>query len=504
MGVIRRQSLKTSIISFIGVVIGTLSTWQVYPRALEIVGLFRSLFDAAVLIGIVVLLGSSVSAVRFYPRYEDRNTGHGGLLSWLLIVTGTGFGIFLLAYPFVREALAAYVFRGDNSRYGEFIIYLVPLTLFISLMNLLSRYTSNFRRITVPAAFEQLTIKVTLPLIVLMYIGGWITVKGVVVGIVLSFMAATLGMAYYLYHLGEWRLRRPMILRDKKGLREYARFSWYGLLSGIGSQVAFRIDGLMVSGMLSFQANGIYTIAWAMSEIISKPMRALSHISGPLLAYQIEHDQLEEVRKIYRKSSLNMTIAGMGLFLGIWTILPYVFRLMPNTAEIEVGRYAVFFLGLAQVWDMMTGVNNEIIYYSKHYRFALYTTLLLAALNLGTNVIFIPAYGLTGAALATCLSIFLYNAAKLLFIHWKMGLHPFSLRLVPAVGFAVAAWLVATALPETGSALLTMGIKGAAFAALYGLAVWRFAISEDINHWIDGIVGRGRKMLGGRKPDDGA
>jgi O-antigen/teichoic acid export membrane protein len=199
-----------------------------------------------------------------------------------------------------------------------------------------------------------------------------------------------------------------------------------------------------------------------------------------------------------------MTIAGMGLFLGIWTILPYVFRLMPNTAEIEVGRYAVFFLGLAQVWDMMTGVNNEIIYYSKHYRFALHTTLLLAVLNLGTNVIFIPAYGLTGAALATCLSIFLYNAAKLLFIQWKMGLHPFSFRLIPAIGFAVAAWLVATALPETGSALLTMGIKGTAFAALYGLAVWRFAISEDINHWIDGLLVRGRKMLGGRKPDDGA
>src|SRR5690606_19075969 len=103
-----------------------------------------------------------------------------------------------------------------------------------------------------------------------------------------------------------------------------------------------------------------------------------------------------------------------------------------------------------------------------------------------------------------CLSIFLYNAAKLLFIHWKMGLHPFSLRLVPAIGFAVAAWLVATALPETGSALLTMGFKGIAFAALYGLAVWRFAISEDINHWIDTALARGRKMLGGDKPDVGA
>jgi len=492
--VIRRQSLKTSIISFLGVVIGTLSTWQVYPRALEIVGLFRSLFDASVLIGIVVLLGSSVSAVRFYPRYEDRTTGHGGLLTWLLLVTGAGFAAFLLAFPWLRSALAEYVFSGENSQYREFIVYLIPLTLFISLMNLLSRYISNFRRIAVPAIFEQLTIKITLPLIILLYLGAWLTVKGVVIGIVLSFLFATAGIAYYLYHLGEWRLARPVILKDRQGLKEYARFSWYGLLSGIGSQVAFRIDGLMVSGMLKFQANGVYTIAWAMSEIISKPMRALANISGPLLAQHIEHDRIGEVRSIYRKSSLTMTIVGMGLFLGIWTVLPHVFRLMPNTADLEAGRYAVFFLGLAQVWDMMTGVNNEIIYYSKHYRFALYMTLLLAALNLVTNLMLIPAYGLTGAAMATCLSIFLYNGAKLLFIRWKMGIHPFSLRLLPAMAFALAAWLVASALPSAGSEMVNLFLKGTAFTVLYGLAIWRFAISPDINDWI----GKGLAKLGFR------
>jgi len=68
MGVIQRQGLKSSIVSYIGVAIGAISTIYVYPYALEILGLFRAMFDGAVLIGIIVLMGSSIAAVRFFQE----------------------------------------------------------------------------------------------------------------------------------------------------------------------------------------------------------------------------------------------------------------------------------------------------------------------------------------------------------------------------------------------------------------------------------------------------
>src|SRR5690606_7632260 len=135
----------------------------------------------------------------------------------------------------------------------------------------------------------------------------------------------------------------------------------------------------------------------------------------------------------------------------------------PNTEVMETGRYVVFFLGLAQVWDMMTGVNNEIIAYSRHYRFTLYLTLLLAVVNIVANLYFIPRYGLTGAAMATCLSLFLYNVVKLVFIRVKMGLQPFTMRLIPVLTFAAAAWLLARWVPESDSAIITLMVKGAVF-----------------------------------------
>ena len=68
MGVIQRQGLKGSIVSYIGVGIGALSTLYVYPKALELLGLFRSLYDASILVGIMILMGSSTSSIRFFSK----------------------------------------------------------------------------------------------------------------------------------------------------------------------------------------------------------------------------------------------------------------------------------------------------------------------------------------------------------------------------------------------------------------------------------------------------
>ncbi len=487
MGVIQRQGFKSSIISYIGVGIGVISTLYVYPNALEILGLFRSLFDAAVLIGIFVMMGTGSSAIRFFPRYQGAHTGHGGLLSWLLIVAGIGFLLFLLLYPFIQHWIRGFIFHERNEMYSDFVIYVIPLTFFLALINLLSRYISNFRRIAIPAAIEQLTIKITLPLIILMYLQGWINVKGVIIGVVASFGFAALAMIWYLAFLGEWRLGKPVITKDKLALKEFSSYSWYGLLSGIGSQIAFRIDGLMVSGMIQFQATGIYAISWALSEIIAKPMRSLSSIASPLLAQHIEQGNMEEVKTIYRKSSINMTIIGLGLFMLIWTVLPYVFEIMSNTSVMRQGAYVVFFLGLSQVWDMMTGVNSEIISYSRYYRFTLYLTLILAGTNIAANLLFIPMYGLTGAALATCLSMVLYNIAKLVYIQMKFGFHPFTYRMIPAIGFCLAAWLISRAIPDTTHHFFNLLYKGTVFSALFGGAVLWFKVSPEINTWVSAV-----------------
>lgn len=484
MGVIQRQSFKYSVINFIGMGIGILSTLFIYPNALEIVGLFRALFDASVLATIIVLLGSPTSAVRFFPKYRDDASGHRGLLSWLLIVYTGGFLLFLLFFPVINSLMLKYLFHERNAMFADFIIYIIPLTFCIGLINLLARYISNFRRIVIPSALENLSIKIALPIIIFIYLQGWINVEGVIILIVLSYILATVGMTIYLSSLGQTKLTKPEILYDKTGLREYSIFSGYSLLSGIGGQVAFRIDTIMVTSMLQLKDTGLFAIAAAISEVISKPMRALNAITAPMISHYIETGNMEEVKSLYKKSSLNMTIVGLGMFLLIWNILPSVFNLMPNSEIMRTGTYVVFFLGLAQLWDMMTGINSEIIIYSKHYRFNLILTLVLGITNIIVNFLLIPKYGMTGAAMATCFSFFVFNLVKFIFILIKFKLQPFSTKLIPVLAFGLGAWFICRWLPAMSNPLFDIAYKGTLFCLLYGFSIWRFKISSDINDWL--------------------
>jgi len=67
----------------------------------------------------------------------------------------------------------------------------------------------------------------------------------------------------------------------------------------------------------------------------------------------------------------------------------------------------------------------------------LYLLVLMAVLNIAFNFWLIPQLGIEGAALATFLSVAIYNILKTLIVYLKTGMQPFSrswLKLVLLIG----------------------------------------------------------------------
>ena len=91
MGVIQRQGLKHTIVSYFGGLIGLFSTIFIYPRVPELYGLFRVIIDATMLIVSFFSLGLSTHAVKFFPKFKNLKTGHHGFLGFLLIGSSIGF-----------------------------------------------------------------------------------------------------------------------------------------------------------------------------------------------------------------------------------------------------------------------------------------------------------------------------------------------------------------------------------------------------------------------------
>ena len=100
MGIIARQSIKGTIVTYIGVAVGFLTTFFVLTRYLtaEEIGLARVLVDAATLLIGLAQLGTNSSIIRFYPYFKDTEHKDNGFFFWTLVVPFVGFLIFPIIY----------------------------------------------------------------------------------------------------------------------------------------------------------------------------------------------------------------------------------------------------------------------------------------------------------------------------------------------------------------------------------------------------------------------
>ena len=101
-----------------------------------------------------------------------------------------------------------------------------------------------------------------------------------------------------------------------------------------------------------------------------------------------------------------------------------------------------FYVGLAKLIDVSAGVNGAIIATSDKYRFDLYINLVLIIVTIISNVIFIPKYGIEGAAMATALALFIHNMVKTLILYSLYQIQPFQISNFKLLAIGLATFFL--------------------------------------------------------------
>src|SRR6185295_12421771 len=102
-------------------------------------------------------------------------------------------------------------------------------------------------------------------------------------------------------------------------------------------------------------------------------------------------------------------------------------------------------MSIGSVINMATGINNPIISTSSRYAWSLVFLIFLLVGSVILNILFIPRYGIEGAAIATGLSSTLYNLMKFIYIWKKFDMQPYdlsSLKTLFVIGIALGAGLL--------------------------------------------------------------
>jgi O-antigen/teichoic acid export membrane protein len=219
-----------------------------------------------------------------------------------------------------------------------------------------------------------------------------------------------------------------------KGFRTaFIQFSLVTFLATAASTLIMKIDSIMVSSMVSLEANAIYAIAFSMALVIEMPRRAISQVVMPVIADHFAKKNHSEIDQIYKQVSNRQLFICLLLFAGIWSNIDVLYVFIPNGTLYQAGKWVVLLIGIGKLLDVAFSVNSEILVFSTYYRFNLLATLGMSVLIVLLNYWLIPIYGIEGAALASALVMLLYNLAKYIFLKVKLEFSPFSTETVKII-----------------------------------------------------------------------
>lgn len=484
MGIIVRQSVQNTIISYFGVALGFVITIWMYPNILEPeqYGLTRVLLSLAMVSTQLANLGTKNTIIRFFPFFRNKEKKHHGILFLSLTVPLVGFVLLTAILILFRPAIIAY-FIERSELLVDYYWFILPLAFFILFFHVLSSFVQALYDTVMSSFLMNIVVRSLTVVILLVYLFGWISFRQFLILFVLTYAVIMLCMFIYTLWMFEVDLKPDFGYLRKKLVKNMMNYSVFVFFGGIASIVVSNIDIIMLSSLAGLEDTGIYAIAFYIGSAITIPRKSIYQISSPLIADAFKAKDFNMIENIYHRSSLNQIIAGGLLFCGVIANIDNLMSILPP--EYARGALVIIVIGAANVFDMATGLNGAIILNSKHYRFDLYSTLFLIVVTVVLNYLLIPIYGILGAAIGTATAVLTYNTLKVFYVWIKFSMQPFEWQMLYVMAAGAATLWIIFQIPVIGGPYADILIRSIIVTLLYGVPIWMLNISNEMNNLIN-------------------
>ena len=502
MGIVRKQSIQNSIYFYIGLLFGAVSTIILYPNAFnshpEHLGLLQIIVAYSVVISTFSFLGTPKTLIRFFPKVENKNQ----LITLSFLIPIIGFLLVLLFYFVFEDSFLEFI-KPNTNEVDELKTYILLklnfhlvflMVAFLSFFEVLSSLSRSLLNATIPIFLKEVFLKGMNILLLFLHWFNYIDFPTFLNLYIFLYLGMILILSVNIFRKFSYK---PTFIFSELETKKLLKFGLYVLVGGASAMLVSKVDMMMIGKFIGYKEVAFYTIAFFIGNVIKVPARAIGSISTPLLAKAWERNDINEIKEIYIKSSINQLIFGGLIFLGLWLNIDDGLSLLP--LKFQGGKIVVLCIALSQLFNVSTGVNGIIIVNSKYYKFDLYANFILLCITLYTNYIFIPEsspladyniVGINGAAFATALSVFLFNFIKMVFLYSKMKIQPFSFNTIKAVLLIVLVYFIVDSIPVTENIFYNILIRSSFIILLYFSLLLLFKVSEDINKIVGELWGK--------------
>ncbi|TYC14881.1 oligosaccharide flippase family protein [Bizionia gelidisalsuginis] len=484
MGIVVNQSIKNTVITYVGFGIGAINVLFLFTKFIDPVyfGVITFILSTANIMMPLMAFGVHNTIVKFYSSFKTRQSQNGFLTLMLLlpfIVIIPAIGISFIAFDIVSDWISK-----ENPIVGDYTWYIIITAIAFAYFEVFYAWS----KVQLQSVFGNFMKEVfhrgcTTVLLLLLYF-GYLDTQELIQAIVAVYVVRMIIMKLYAYSL-----RFPSIKHIQlKGISRILKYTSLIIIAGSVANIILEIDKFMIGKYVAIENVAFYGVAIYIAAVIGVPLRSMHQITYPLTAKLLNDGNKVELKRLYQKSALSLLIISGFIFLIIISNINQLYVLMAD--GYTNGLLIVLVIGLAKLSDNALGNNNAILFNSDYYRVVLFLGVLLAISTVLLNTLFIPKFGINGAAYASCITIFLYNTIKVIFVYLKFNMQPFTkntyktLALITVCGFCFYFW------EFPFHPVINIALKSLLLSVFYGFVVYRFNLSIDITNLINKLLKR--------------
>jgi len=264
---------------------------------------------------------------------------------------------------------------------------------------------------------------------------------------------------------------------------------------GLGAFAANYMDRLIVGAKLGVQQAGYYTAAAQWATAVIMVLSAFSAVFGPSIARLHAAGRTADLARLLK----SVTACVLILALPICLLTALLARPLMSVfgPGFETAWLALLILSAANLVNVATGPVGLVVLMSGRSSLESGNILLAAVLTTSLAWLLVPLYGITGAALASAVSIAIVNLLRLIETRMLIGIHPFAPEMLKPVVAAAPPLALCLLLFGAPGASLTVGqalLAACLFLGGYGLLLTLCGFSADQKLLFQDVRNRLRAM----------
>lgn len=378
--------ISTKLISFVLLPLITLnftvSEFGIYVLTESLWQIFWAIFS----------FGLESGIVRWYLEITDSNEKKTFLSSAYLFLFSFNFILIMLIYLFSPQ-LSGLIY--ENSSYSKFVVYsslIAFVESFSFVIFLQLRIEEKVKSYTILAVLSTI-ISLALQVYFLQY--SQIKLEGIFIAKIIAPLVIIIILLPYIF-------RHLRIGFDKQLMKELLKYSFPIMIAGLILTLLNQIDRNILGYLSNLSNVGIYGLAYSISGLVNFLIVSPFVLSFTVLSWK--KLKSENAKRFYTKSItyLFLSVVYVSTFISLFTPhLIKVFTLKTDywaaASYVPIVIMAVPFYGIHFIGIFSFYVTKKTKYVFLSYSIALFSNILL-------NFIFIPIWGIYGAALVNLFS----------------------------------------------------------------------------------------------------